>query len=169
MRFVIAVVLATLGLGLALPAEAQSRRGTEQVYYALTAADVQTLLDGQDYEQVKQTEPGVFTITVSDGFLMTVEQRVCETESMPDGCLGLAMTASWSYSPEQRPTLETLANTFNREYSIAKVVLYDNGIAIERYVITDGGVTRAHIERELSEFLAISDVLIDRMIEELGL
>ena len=169
MRFVIAVVLATLGLGLALPAEAQSRRGTEQVYYALTNADVQSILDGQDYELVKQTEPGNFTVTVSDGFLMTVEQQVCETETAPDGCLGLLITASWGYSPEQRPTLETLANTFNREYSIAKVVLYDNGIAMERYVITDGGVTRAHIERELSEFLAITDVLLERMIDELGL
>lgn len=169
MRFVIAAVLAAVSLGMALPAEAQSRRGTEEVYFALTHADLQSVLARQGYEELKQVEPGTFNITVSDGFKMTVEQRVCDAEGQPEGCLGLSIMASWGYSPEQRPTLEALANDFNGQYSIAKVIVFDDSIAVERYVITDGGVTLDHVERELSEFLNISDVLVERMIEALDL
>ena len=169
MRYIIASALAALSLGMAVPAEAQSRRGNEEVYRALTHADLQTLLAGQDYDEVKQPEPGIFNITVTDGFKMTVEQRLCDVEGQPPGCLGLSIMASWGYSPEQRPALEEFANTFNGEYSIAKVIVYDDAIAIERYVITDGGVTLEHIRRELSEFLSLSDVAVTQMIEVLGL
>lgn len=169
MRFVIAAVLAAVSLGMAVPAEAQSRRGTEEVYFALTHADLQGILAAEGYDELKQTEPGIFNITVENGFKMTVEQRVCDTEGQPEGCLGMSIMASWSYSPEQRPTLEALANDFNGRYSIAKVIVYDDAIAIERYVITDGGVTREHVSRELVEFLNVSDVLIEQMIEALDL
>ncbi|MBL0948310.1 YbjN domain-containing protein [Brevundimonas sp.] len=169
MRYVIAAMLAVFSLGMAVPAEAQSRRGTEEVYFALTHADLQTVLSRQGYDELKQVEPGIFNITVEGGFKMTVEQRVCDEEGQPEGCLGLSIMASWGYSPEQRPTLEELANTFNGQYSIAKVIVFDEAIAIERYVITDGGVTLEHVSRELNEFLNISDVLVERMIEALGL
>lgn len=169
MRFIIACVFAAVSLGMALPAEAQSRRGTEEVYFALTHADLQTVLSRQGYDELKQVEPGIFNITVSGGFKMIVEQRVCDAEGQPQGCLGMSIMASWGYSPEQRPTLEELANDFNGQYSIAKVIVFDDAIAIERYVITDGGVTLEHVSRELNEFLNISDVLVERMIEALGL
>ena len=170
MRYVVASALAAISLGMALPAAAQdSRRGTEDVYYALTHADLQTLLAAQGYDELKQVEPGVFNIVVADGFRITIEQRVCDAEGQPEGCLGLSIMASWGYSPEQRPTLETLANTFNRQYSIAKVIIFDDAVSIERYVITDGGVTRNHVVREIQEFLNISDVLVGQMIEALGL
>lgn len=169
MRFIIASVLAALSLGMALPAEAQSRRGTEEVYFALTHADLQTILAAEGYDELKQTEPGIFNITVEGGFKMTVEQRVCDAEGQPEGCLGISIMASWGYSPEQRPTLEALANTFNGQYSIGKVIVFDDAIAIERYVITDGGVTREHVSRELQEFLIMSDVLVEQMIAALGL
>ena len=169
MRFVIAAALAAVSLGMAVPAEAQSRRSTEEVYSALTHADLQSVLARQGYEELKQAQPGAFNITVSDGFKMTVEQRVCDADNQPEGCLGMSIMASWGYSPDQRPILEELANTFNGQYSIAKVIVFDDAVAIERYVITDGGVTLDHVERELQEFLNMSDVLVERMIEALGL
>ncbi|MBB5660031.1 YbjN domain-containing protein [Brevundimonas halotolerans] len=169
MRFIIAAVLAAVSLGMAVPAEAQSRRGTEEVFFALTHADLQGILAAEGYDELKQTEPGIFNITVEGGFKMTVEQRVCDAEGQPEGCLGMSIMASWGYSPEQRPTLEALANEFNGQYSIGKVIVFDDAIAIERYVITDGGVTREHVSREMNEFLNISDVLVEKMIEALGL
>jgi len=169
MRFIIASVLAAFSLGMALPAEAQNRRGTEEVYFALTHADLQGILAAEGYDELKQTEPGIFNITTDGGFKMTVEQRICDAEGQPEGCLGISIMASWGYSPEQRPTLEALANEFNGQYSIGKVIVFDDAIAIERYVITDGGVTREHVSRELNEFLNISDVLVEQMVEALGL
>jgi len=169
MRLVIAAVLAAVSLGVSVPAEAQSSRGTEQVYFALSHSDLQGILAAEGYDELKQTEPGIFNITTDGGFKLTVEQRVCDAEGQPEGCLGISIMASWGYSPEQRPTLEALANEFNGQYSIAKVIVFDDAIAIERYVITDGGVTREHVSRELNEFLNISDVLVEKMIEALGL
>jgi len=168
MRFILASVLAALSLGIALPAAAQSR-GTEQVYFALSHADLRGILSSQGYDEVKQSEPGIFNITVADGFKMTVEQRLCDVEGQPAGCLGMSIMASWGYSPDQRPTLETLANEFNGQYSIAKVIVFDDAIAIERYVITDGGITSDHVVSELREFLGMSDVLVEQMIKALGL
>jgi len=170
MRFIVTLALAVLCLGAAVPAEAQqSRRGTEQVYYALTHADLQTLLAGQGFEELKQVEPGIFNITTSDGFKMTIEQRLCDVQGQPEGCLGLSIMATWGFSPDQQPTLAALANTFNLEFSIGKVMLFNDAIAIERYVITDGGVTLTHIENELTEFLGISNVLLEQMVEALDL
>lgn len=169
MRYIIAATLAAVSLGMAVPAAAQSPRGTEEVYFALTHADLQTILAAEGYDELKQTEPGIFNITTDSGFKMTVEQRLCDTERQPEWCFGISIMASWGYSPEQRPTLEALANDFNRRYSIAKVIVFDDAIAIERYVITDGGVTREHVSHELSEFLASSDVLVEQMIAALGL
>lgn len=163
-----AVAAAAASVLLSTPAAAQEARiGQAQVYRSVMAADIATLLNGKGYASVKKVDSR-FDVETTEGFKFSVELAVCDAADSPPGCLGVNIFATWGMNPGDRTKLQAAVERFNNEYRIGKALLVDNSVYAERYVITDGGVTMAHISDELDEFESLMDVFIGVMQEALG-
>jgi hypothetical protein len=156
----------------AAPAQAQStepRVSQQQVYRTYTIAEMSTLLNGLGYASVKKAEGGRFDIETETGFKFSVELTVCDVENEPAGCLGINLFASWGIEPGDETKLRTAIDRFNNEYRIGKALLLDDSVYAERYVITDGGVTQAHIAEEIAEFESAMEAFVGVMADALGI
>ncbi|MDZ4362789.1 YbjN domain-containing protein [Brevundimonas sp.] len=171
-------IIAAAGLMLAViagPALAQSagtiapRTGTAPIQRTLNTGEVERLLRAQGYAAVDKVSDTEFTVLTENALKFSVGLTACDVQGQPPGCLGLSILASWSMEPGDRAKLVPVVETINSQYRIAKVMMIDQAIFMERYVITDGGVTLDHIAEELGQFEISADLLLAAMITALGL
>lgn len=164
MRHFIIAVVAVLVAFSSLPdvAEAQSRpsrKATTVVYSALTAADIDALLVEAGYTDVERVSDKQVNVVAQDGFRFTLLQAACDAEGEPEGCLGLNIQATWDIKASDLAALEPALDQFNSDYALGKALLFPDMVMLDRYAITDGGVTLMHIREEIAEFLTMSEIL----------
>jgi hypothetical protein len=171
-------IIAAIGLmltAMAGPALAQSagsippRTGTAPIQRSINASEVERLLRAQGYAAVDKISDTEFVVLTEDELKFSVGLTACDVQGQPPGCLGLSILASWGMEPGDRAKLVPVVETINSQYRIAKVMMIDQAIFMERYVITDGGVTLDHIAEELGQFEISAGLLLDAMIKALGL
>jgi hypothetical protein len=176
MKFAHTLVAAICALGAAVPLghAAGPTRGTEAVVYTITQADIIGMIDRLELEHEPSEVFEDYEWVRSGDFVLHVGPEVCDVEGHAPGCYALSMLAYWTIDQEQ--ILEALAavNDFNSTYFLTRAYLtelaYENGEAVAmlgRYAITDAGVTIAHLEDNLSEFLSILDEF-DAALSEFG-
>lgn len=160
MRLIIAAVVAFAAI-IATPAAAQTppRKTTTVVYLAMTGADLEAMLAQAGYTDVQRVSDKQVDVTAPDGFHFTLTQTVCDAEDVPEGCLGLNIQATWTIKAGDVAPLTPVINTFNTDYALGKALIFPEFVMLERYVITDGGVTLMHVRQEITEFLSMSQVL----------
>jgi len=155
----------------ASPAAAQNapppRKTTTLVYHALTGAELETILRGAGYDQFERASDKQLNLTAPDGFKFSITQTVCDVEGEPEGCLGVSVQATWTLKVSDGEILIPVIDRFNADYSYGKAVLFEDYALLERYVITDGGVTPAHISREVDQFLSMTSVFEAALAEAL--
>lgn len=163
------ILLATLSLAAAAPAWAQTppRKTTETVYHAMTASDLDALLAAEGYTDVDRVSDKQVNVTAADGFRFTLTQTACEIEGQPAGCLGLSIQATWTLKAGDEAALAPVVAAFNVDLPIAKALMFSDYIMLERYVITDGGVTLRHVASEIGEYLTLTEIFEQRMAEVL--
>ena len=161
--FVIAVFVAVAAV--ALPAEAQTRprKTTTVVYNALTSSDLDALLVEAGYTDVERISDKQVNVVAPDGFHFTLTQAVCDAPDQPQGCLGLSIQATWTIKTSDEAPLRPVLHQFNVEYAMGKALIFDDVVMLDRYAITDGGVTFMHIRHEINEFLSLSQILEEAM------
>ncbi|QQQ19617.1 YbjN domain-containing protein [Brevundimonas vitis] len=171
-------IIAFAGLMLAViagPALAQStgsipaRTGTAPIQRSINVGEVERLLRAQGYAAVDKVSETEFIVLTENELKFSVALTACDVQGQPPGCLGLSILASWSMEPGDRAKLVPVVETINSQYRIAKVMMIDEAVLLERYVITDGGVTLDHIAEELGQFEISAGLLIDAMVKALGL
>jgi len=165
MRLFVIAIVAAVTAAFALPAAAQtaSRKTTTVVYSALTAADLDALLAEAGYTDVTRVSDKQVNVVAPDGFNFTLTQAVCDAPDQPEGCLGLSIQATWTIKARDRAVLTPALNQFNIDYAMGKALLFDDFVMLDRYAITDGGVTLMHIRQEIGEFLSMSQLLEEAM------
>ena len=143
------------------------RTATATIYRALTAVEVKEVLSRQGYKSVAKENETDFVITTTSGFRFRALLMACDIEGHPPGCLGLMLRAAWSMEDSDEPKIRPVVQDFNNRFRIGKALIEEDSVYLERYVITDGGVTLDHIGQELVEFLGSADVLQTNMNEAL--
>lgn len=161
MRLSIIAAMAALAASVAVPAAAQTppRKTTTTVYHAMTAADLDAVLAEAGYTDVARVSDKQVNITAPDGFTFTLTQAVCDAEGEPQGCLGLSIQATWTIKASDHAALRPALEQFNVSYAMGKALLFEDYVMLERYAITDGGVTTMHIRQEIGEFLTLTEIL----------
>lgn len=149
------------------PDRAPARKTTTLVYHALTGPELETILRGAGYDQIERASDKQLNLTAPDGFKFAITQTVCDVEGEPEGCLGVSIQATWTLKASSGEILISAIDRFNADYSYGKAVLFEDYALLERYVITDGGVTPAHISREVDQFLSMTSVFETVLAEAL--
>lgn len=153
--------------GLAQDTGPLARTATSTIYRSLNAADVKEVLNRQGYKSVVKEDETVFLITTTSGFRFRAMLMTCDVEGHPEGCLGLMLRAAWSMELTDEPKISPVVQDFNSRFRIGKALIEENAVYLERYAITDGGVTLDHIGEELDEFLGSAEALQSNMFEAL--
>jgi hypothetical protein len=143
------------------------RTTTATIYRSLNAVDLNAVLGLRGYTTVAKEDETSFMITTSSGFRFRAVLMACDVEGQPAGCLGLNLRAMWGMEPDDEPVIGPVVSDFNSRFRIGKALIVEDAVYLERYVITDGGVTLDHIGQELVEFLGSADVLQTNMNEAL--
>lgn len=169
MRFVVLAAALAAVFAAATPAAAQapSRKQTTVVYTTLTAADVDALLSSEGYTDVQRISDKQVNVTAPDGFRFVLNQAVCEAEGEAEGCLGLSISATWSLKAGDQAVLRPTIDLFNATYPLAKAMVFEDHVLLERYVITDGGVSLAHVAQEIAEYLSLTEVFENSLAQAL--
>jgi hypothetical protein len=165
MRLFVIAIVAALAAAFALPAAAQTppRKTTTVVYTALTSADLDALLVEAGYTDVTRVSDKQVNVVAPDGFHFTLTQAVCDAPDQPQGCLGLSIQATWTIKASDQTPLRPVLNQFNVDHAMGKALIFDDFVMLDRYAITDGGVTFMHIQHEINEFLSLSQILEEAM------
>ncbi|WP_292170568.1 YbjN domain-containing protein [Brevundimonas sp.] len=151
---------------------AQDARGLERtvtatVFRSLSAAEVSDVLGRQGYKSVEKKSETEFSITTTSGFRFRAQLMACDVEGHPPGCLGLMLRAAWIIEDGNAPKVTPVVADFNSRFRIGKALIEDDSVYLERYVITDGGVTLDHIGEEVDEFLGSADALRANLFDAL--
>lgn len=174
-RFAVYASLAAALVSLSPAANAQSGRpsGQARVYYAVEPSLVADVMreDGFSVEIETKEEDGARTASLRgerDGFKANADVRVCDEEGYPKGCLGVRFFATYTIEPDEREAAIEAARTYTNEYFLGKAYLADDTtLVVESYFIIDGGVTRAHIVENWTEFQAVCDRVVSLWLEAL--
>ena len=143
------------------------RTATATIYRSLTAVEVKDILGRQGYKSVAKENETDFVITTTGGFRFRALLMACDIEGHPEGCLGLMLRAAWGLEAGDEPKIRPVVQDFNNRFRIGKALIEGDSVYLERYAITDGGVTLDHIGEELDEFLGSADALQSNMFEAL--
>lgn len=162
-QFFIAIVAALTAFALPAAAQTQSRKTTTVVYSALTPADLDAMLAEAGYTDVTRISDKQVNVVAPDGFHFTLTQAVCDAPDQPQGCLGLSIQATWTIKASDVTPLRPALNQFNIDYAMGKALVFDDFVMLDRYAITDGGVTLMHLRQEITEFLSLSQILEEAM------
>jgi len=161
--FVIAVAALAAAFAQPVAAQTQSRKTTTVVYSALTPADLDAMLAEAGYTDVTRVSDKQVNVVAPDGFHFTLTQAVCDAPDQPQGCLGLSIQATWTIKTSDVTPLRPALNQFNIDYAMGKALVFDDFVMLDRYAITDGGVTLMHLRQEITEFLSLSQILEEAM------
>jgi hypothetical protein len=175
-----ALTCAAAALALGAPADGQSEIRTDTVYENISPADLRVVIDGLGHPTVTTVDATSFEVVTSSGFLFNVFAMSCSDEtggkgggkgaSSQGGCFGMEISASWSVDSGEVAGVTVAADAYNERYSLLKSYVDDEGsLRAQRYAITDGGVTSAHLEQEIQVFLSGVDFLLETVKTETGL
>lgn len=165
MRLFFIAAIAALAAALATPSAAQTppRKTTTTVYHALTAGDLDAMLAEAGYTDVERVSDKQVNVVAPDGFRFTLTQAVCDAEGQPQGCLGLSIQATWTIKAGDVAPLRPAIEQFNIDYAMGKAIVMSDYVLLDRYAITDGGVTLMHLRQEIGEFLNMTEILEQSM------
>ncbi len=150
-----AAALAAMVLGAAGPAGAQ-----QQPIMAFTTANVieaLTALGVTNAQAQRSTGPSgapVDYVGFAAGNVRHVAiLEVCNAGA--PGCLGLNLLTIWSDAGAVVD--RNRVNEFNAAYSFGKGIVAGNALIFQRYTISDGGVSRANVQSNISNFVGLSN------------
>jgi hypothetical protein len=165
------VLAATPAMAAELP-----RTGKAQVLYSVTPEQVAKVLQKGGFktkivaDKVKEGEKPSWTIEAQNKtpFYMGADIRACDADGYPKGCLGIRYFASMDLDNTSLAVARRTAERYNRDYYIGKAYVSEDGKSLyfENYLMLDGGVTEDNLEKNLNNFLAGYDILMD-VYEEL--
>jgi len=147
----LAVVAACFAM--ATPALAQSQTSTDTVYETVSTTDMNTILQGMGFQSVAQVGgANTFEVHTTNGFVFNLFLVACDGPG--NSCYGIEMSTSWDMEASQATLMANTAASFNGHYSLLKAFTEPNHLRVQRYVITDGGVTAEHLRQEVRVFLS---------------
>ena len=148
-RLLAAAALAAAGLA-AAPASAQTTITTFTTANVITAlrqlgnqdasAQKNTMSDGTSKDYVRFTNGGITHIAVLE---------VCNP-----GCLGLNLMTIWSDAGAVVDPKKI--NDFNGMVNFGKAVTADTALVLQRYTISDGGVSMENVKSNIANFVAMT-------------
>lgn len=153
------------------------RTGKARVLYSVTPEQVANVLRKGGFktrivaDKHKEGEKPSWTIEAENKtpFYMGADIRACDADGYPKGCLGIRYFASMDLENSSVALARRTAERYNRDYYIGKAYVSEDGKSLyfENYLMLDGGVTEGHLEKNLDNFLAGYDLLMD-VYEEMG-
>jgi len=84
----------------------------------------------------------------------------CEGEAAKQVCMGIQLSTQFAQTNDD---LDNLIEQGNRTLRPAKLFRVDAGMAYERYLIMDGGITPENLKTNISVFVEILQIVLDRL------
>ncbi len=149
------------------PAQAQSETYTDTVYNSISPSDLRGIVEGLGYASVTEIDATSFEVTMDSGFLFWVYALTCDEPrkgGVTTRCYGVEVSTYWTVDEADSTGLVQAANDYTANYSLLKAFVDAEGaLNAQRYAFTTGGVTRAHIENEITGFPEAVNYMLDEI------
>lgn len=163
----LSVIAAIMIAALAGPAQAQgSTAASPDMMEALDFEVLREVVGELNFEindeGVDQDGDYYFEVEANTGLMFYLYGASCSGDDPATGCLGLNMVATFNLDSDAdtRAVMESIS------YAFMKVYRSDIDVKIARYVIFDGGISRANMKANVSVFAEIGDLIWEQLIDD---
>jgi hypothetical protein len=109
---------------------------------------------------VSSTGKPFIAVEAGDEMAFRIMGESCEGEAAKQVCMGIQLSTQFG---ETSADLDNLIEQGNRTLRPAKLFRVDAGMAYERYLIMDGGITPENLKTNISVFVEILQIVLDRL------
>lgn len=100
------------------------------------------------------------SVEAGDGAAFRIMGESCEGEGKDQVCRGIQLSTQFS---ETSADLDNIIAQGNRTLRPAKLFRVDAGMAYERYLIMDGGITPENLSTNITVFVEVMQILLERL------
>lgn len=101
------------------------------------------------------------TVEAGDELSFRVMGESCEGEGPSQVCLGVQLSTQFAEAGDV--DFDEVMAAANRTLRPAKVFRIDSGLAYERYLIMDGGISRENLKTNISVYVEVLEALYGRL------
>jgi hypothetical protein len=101
------------------------------------------------------------TVEAGDELSFRVMGESCDGEGSSQVCLGVQLSTQFAEAGDV--DFDEVMATANRTLRPAKVFRIDSGLAYERYLIMDGGISRENLKTNISVYVEVMEALYGRL------
>jgi hypothetical protein len=101
------------------------------------------------------------TVEAGDELSFRVMGESCEGEGAAQVCLGVQL--STQFAEIDGTDFDAIMATANRTLRPAKLFRVDSGLAYERYLIMDGGISRENLKTNISVYVEVLQAIYGRL------
>ena len=129
--------------------EAALRSIMAELKYAVTETSVST--SGKPF----------MTVEAGDGLSFRAMGESCEGEGAAQACLGIQL--STQFAETDGADFDGLIATANRTLRPAKLFRVESGLAYERYLIMDGGISRENLRTNIQVYVEVLEAIFRQL------
>jgi hypothetical protein len=100
------------------------------------------------------------SVEAGDGVAFRIMGESCEGEGASQVCQGVQLSTQFGQADAD---LANLIEQGNRTLRPAKLFAIDAGMAYERYLIMDGGITEKNLSTNISVFVEVLQIVLERL------
>jgi len=100
------------------------------------------------------------SVEAGDGVAFRIMGESCEGEGKDQVCQGIQLSSQFG---ETGTDLDNIITQGNRTLRPAKLFRVDAGMAYERYLIMDGGISAENLSTNISVFVEVMQLLLERL------
>lgn len=101
------------------------------------------------------------TVEAGDELSFRVMGESCEGEGAAQVCLGIQL--STQFAEIDGTDFDTVITAANRTLRPAKLFRIDSGLAYERYLIMDGGVSRENLKTNVTVYVEVLEAIYGQL------
>jgi hypothetical protein len=145
-------------------AQTPPRTGSEQVLYAVSASDIQSVLTARNYltdvsESNGSTSLRVYATAEAKAQgdpLFIVGLAACNVQGRPPGCLGVHFFRIQRLNPNEEGRADRFVSSFHARFSFGRVYVAQNTfLVLDYYTMLDFGVTPGHLDAVVNEYVGL--------------
>jgi Putative bacterial sensory transduction regulator len=102
------------------------------------------------------------TVEAGGDMAFRIGGQSCEGKSKEQVCQGVQLTARFPGDPDDEK-LNEIVDRVNRTLRPAKIFFIESGVAYERYLIMDGGVSRENLKVNIEVFVEILEAILKQI------
>jgi hypothetical protein len=113
------------------------------------------------HSSVSSSGKPFMTVETSNGLSFRVMGESCKGEGASQVCLGVQLSTQFAEAGDVE--FDAALATANRTLRPAKLFRVDSGLAYERYLIMDGGISRENLKTNITVYVEVLRAIFDQL------